>query len=320
MTDHELFWKSSGANFEHPGDQRHIEFIRDADLAIHDAQYSEEEYLAKVGWGHSPVSYVRDVAISANVRQLALFHHDPTHDDDWIDEMQSAFRAGLAQRNSPMKVFTAAEGLELTIEGQGSQHDIAGDSALRQRSILGGRVMVISPNEYDFTLIEHMLIEDGLILMPIADPESVGKRAAEFSPDLVILDSSLSVTNGRQVVQELRDATGVSALPIVLLTDSRHEIPDGESAKGEATDYLERPFSPPMLRSRVRAWLARTLSARVQQKQARVEPVGTDEPLDGTKGPSDSGYAKALSKTKLFRHLDAWPMPTGYCLDTRRIH
>ncbi len=304
VTDHEPFWKSSGADFEHPGDQRHIEFIRDADLVIHDAQYSEEEYRTKVGWGHSPVSYVMDVAVSANVRQLALFHHDPTHDDDWIDEMQSAFRAELAERNSSMKTFAAAEGMELTVEGQGSQHAIAGDSALRQRSILGGRVLVISPNEHDFTLIEHMLIEDGLILMPIADPEGVEKRAAEFSPDLVILDSSLSVTNGRQVVQQLRDATGEPALPIVLLTDGRHEIPDGEAAQGEATDYLERPFSPPMLRSRVRAWLARTLSAKVEQKQARVEPVETDERFDGTMGPSDARHAEALSKTKLFRHLE----------------
>ena len=81
VTDHEPFWKSSGPDFQHPGDQRHVEFIRDLDLLIHDAQYSEEEYETKVGWGHSPIGYVQDVALAAGVHRLALFHHDPTHDD-----------------------------------------------------------------------------------------------------------------------------------------------------------------------------------------------------------------------------------------------
>ena len=115
VTDHEPFWKSSGTQFQHPGDQRHVEFIRDADLVIHDAQYSEEEYQIKIGWGHSPIGCVMDVAGAAGVRKLALFHHDPTHDDDWVKGMEQDVREKLARRGSTMEVFTAAEGLELEI-------------------------------------------------------------------------------------------------------------------------------------------------------------------------------------------------------------
>jgi hypothetical protein len=55
VTDHEPFWHPTEHRFHHPGDQRHIEFLKGADLIIHDAQYTCEEYGSKVGWGHSPV-------------------------------------------------------------------------------------------------------------------------------------------------------------------------------------------------------------------------------------------------------------------------
>ena len=50
VTDHEPFWNSPGPVFHHPGDQRHIEFLKGADLVVHDAQYTSEEYRTKLGW------------------------------------------------------------------------------------------------------------------------------------------------------------------------------------------------------------------------------------------------------------------------------
>jgi Beta-lactamase superfamily domain len=58
-------------------DLRHAEFIDGADLLIHDAQYTAEEYPEKVGWGHSPVEYVVKLARYARVKRVALTHHDP---------------------------------------------------------------------------------------------------------------------------------------------------------------------------------------------------------------------------------------------------
>jgi phosphoribosyl 1,2-cyclic phosphodiesterase len=81
VTDHEPFWNPTHHAFQHPGDRRHIEFLQGADLVIHDAQYTQEEYRGKVGWGHSPIEYATDVALAAGAARLALFHHDPGHED-----------------------------------------------------------------------------------------------------------------------------------------------------------------------------------------------------------------------------------------------
>jgi len=62
-----------------------LELCDHADLVIHDAQYTEEEYRAKATWGHSTIGYAVHVAAAAGARQLALFHHDPQHTDDDID-------------------------------------------------------------------------------------------------------------------------------------------------------------------------------------------------------------------------------------------
>jgi len=62
-----------------------IEFARGADLLIHDAQYVHDEYVSRAkprkGWGHSTVDMAAEVAAKARVKRLALFHHEPTHDD-----------------------------------------------------------------------------------------------------------------------------------------------------------------------------------------------------------------------------------------------
>lgn len=62
----------------------------DADLLIHDAQYSAAEYPNHVGWGHSSLDDVLRFAKLARVRQLVTFHHDPSHSDEDIEAMIEA--------------------------------------------------------------------------------------------------------------------------------------------------------------------------------------------------------------------------------------
>jgi ribonuclease BN (tRNA processing enzyme) len=77
------------------GDQRLIRFCQDCDLLIHDAQYTTDEYLdvPYQGWGHSTPEMAALVAQKASAKQLALFHHDPLHDDAQIDEMEAQAQA-----------------------------------------------------------------------------------------------------------------------------------------------------------------------------------------------------------------------------------
>jgi phosphoribosyl 1,2-cyclic phosphodiesterase len=64
-----------------------VEFVQKVDLLILDTQYSETEYPGHRGWGHGCLANSVALAVNAGVRELALFHHDPSHDDDQIDRM-----------------------------------------------------------------------------------------------------------------------------------------------------------------------------------------------------------------------------------------
>lgn len=95
-------------------ERRLIEFARGADVLIHDAQYSEEDYDGadpKRGYGHSTPTMAVRVARGAQVGRLALFHHDPHYDDQAVAELERRARAAFPD------VITAREGLELRLDG-----------------------------------------------------------------------------------------------------------------------------------------------------------------------------------------------------------
>jgi len=70
-------------------ENRRVEdFFKEADLLIHDAQYTQQEYdSGKHGWGHSPIEYAIKAARRSAVKRLALFHHDPVRSDEQLDEL-----------------------------------------------------------------------------------------------------------------------------------------------------------------------------------------------------------------------------------------
>ncbi len=67
--------------------KRAIEFCSQADILIIDGQYTEKEYLTRKFWGHSTNIQAANFAKEANVGRLILTHHDPSHDDQFIDKM-----------------------------------------------------------------------------------------------------------------------------------------------------------------------------------------------------------------------------------------
>ncbi len=89
-------------------------FFQGADLLVHDAQYTRQEYeKGKIGWGHSPIEDAIAAAKRAGVKQLALFHHDPERSDDQLDAMAQTYCA--PELTSPMQVFFAREGQEIVL-------------------------------------------------------------------------------------------------------------------------------------------------------------------------------------------------------------
>ncbi len=88
-----------------------------ASLLVHDCQYTDAEYPDHLGWGHSRLSDTLEFARRTRVERLLLFHHDPLHCDDFLDE----FRAEAVSRwrslgGDEQQVEMAAERHELTVE------------------------------------------------------------------------------------------------------------------------------------------------------------------------------------------------------------
>lgn len=96
-------------------DERFLDFIREAGVLILDAQYDEAEYRAHVGWGHSCVEDAVDLAIRGGVRRLFLFHHDPSHTDERLDEMLAQGREFAAARGSSLQIDLAREGTSVDL-------------------------------------------------------------------------------------------------------------------------------------------------------------------------------------------------------------
>src|SRR6266496_3787927 len=74
-----------------------------------------EPYAQHIGWGHSSISSVVSLALDADVGKLLLFHHDPNHDDQMIDEMVEHARALVAKSGKPLEVEGAREGAEIPL-------------------------------------------------------------------------------------------------------------------------------------------------------------------------------------------------------------
>ena len=89
------------------------DFLRDVDVLIVDAQYTDEEYKEHIGWGHGSLSRVVSLALAAHARKLILFHHDPSHDDEKIDEMLEGARLLVLESGQAMEVEAAREGAEI---------------------------------------------------------------------------------------------------------------------------------------------------------------------------------------------------------------
>jgi phosphoribosyl 1,2-cyclic phosphodiesterase len=90
-------------------DRNILELIEGADLVIYDSTYTEAEFVCKVGWGHSTWNQGIKLCREAGAKRLALFHHEPDHDDIFMTALEREAQAVWAP------VFAAREGSTVTI-------------------------------------------------------------------------------------------------------------------------------------------------------------------------------------------------------------
>ena len=125
LSDHEPYfehvWREGAKppgrmdSIREEGDRRHAAFMQGADVVIHEAQYTPEEYPSKRNWGHSSYTYVVELAVVAGVRRLFLTHHDPSHDDEFMAKIEQRAQDLAKRLNSRLEVACAYEGCEIAL-------------------------------------------------------------------------------------------------------------------------------------------------------------------------------------------------------------
>lgn len=285
-TDHEPFWWTPSTpkepnRFDHPGDQRHLEFVSGADLLIHDAQYIDGEYPAKRGWGHSTIEYVTDLAIRGKVKQLSLFHHEPLHTDTWIRKQTERSRRRARAQGSEIKVFAAAEGFEVALPHRPAarvKRRVVRSSA-RPGPKPTGRIIVAGSDPEGMKEVHDALAPDGYKLTStyFADLTPAVKKVR---PDLLVFVGTGSEAMLLDIAEHVRSEPWGKQVPILVLSAAEGPGATGRLI-GNVTDVLSRPFSAPMLRARLRAWLGRTGMFEQQRTTPRPQPLVTSPSTEG---------------------------------------
>lgn len=286
-SDHEPHSPHAGegrADEAESGDLAHIEFIRDADLVIHDAQYTADEYPEKLGWGHSTIEYAVDVAIAANVRQLALYHHDPARTDEAVDGLIEAARQRVAKLGADLVVTGAAEGGAIELRGAANANKLGA-------FVPSGLVKPATRVSDEPMLIAGVSVDDRKLLMAAANADGITNisqvpmemlKAAvkDGHPSLIVLGDADGV-DPVALCAELRALGPDDGLPIIVIADQSRVPADAGEAAG-VTDWLTRPYSLQYARSRLRAWMMRSmlrwrkaaLPENEKERQAAVERLG----------------------------------------------
>ncbi|MEK6710696.1 MAG: response regulator [Nitrospinota bacterium] len=254
----------------HLQDRRHVEFMKGADLLIHDAQYTLGEYPAKISWGHSPFEKATDYAIAAGVKQLALFHHDPLRTDEDLDRHAKAANERARSGAQGLKVIAAAEGQEIELpEGEPRRRPAVPDSSSAWLSAgaarPSGTILIVDDDPLMVRLLEKSLEDENAIRFVTAhDGEAALQLAAKDPPVLILLDWFMPKMDGLEVCRALRgnEDPRLRNVPILMVTGKGLAEQDVQNCfDAGASDYLTKKFSPTQLRSRVRSWLLRGVRA-----------------------------------------------------------
>jgi CheY-like chemotaxis protein len=267
LVDHEPFaddlWRAGAEpglieSILHDGDRRHARFMADADLVIHDGQYTPEEYPSKKTWGHSTYDYVVQIAAAAGVRRVALTHHDPGHDDRAVEEIERKAQSLAVQLDSELNVFCAFEGCEIVLEPRSALKPFVAQAPL-QPSVAQRRFRILAVDDQSdmLILIVRALEAEQYIVSTATNGADALRMIDERMPDLLVLDYKMAGMDGMAVMKALRAKHETERLPVLMLTAMTDEPSTRAGFDAGVTDYVTKPFSIPQLTARVRACLAR---------------------------------------------------------------
>jgi phosphoribosyl 1,2-cyclic phosphodiesterase len=99
--------KKSNVNVEEENGKI-LSFIQDADIVVHDTQYTDEEYKTHIGWGHASYEYAVEFATNAKAKKVVFYHYDPVNTDKQLKKIEKYYA-----RKAKIKTLMAKEGMIL---------------------------------------------------------------------------------------------------------------------------------------------------------------------------------------------------------------
>jgi len=258
--DHEPYSRhlASGRGEITGQDLRHAEFLKDADLLIHDAQYTAAEYPSKVGWGHSSVEYVVKLARHAGVKKIALTHHDPLRDDEGVDRMVECAHAELRDDASAPEVFGAAEGQLIEFKPsprkifRRATREFAATTPMEPALVEHAVLLGIADAGMAAALSEEIRAE-GIRTQFFSGVDEACDLIAKAQPSLAILEHDIPRIDGLTTCRAIREHEG-DQLPVVVIA-AREDQAAGAAAG--VTEWLIKPFESSYARTKIRAWVLR---------------------------------------------------------------
>ena len=242
-------------------DDAHARFVAGADLLIHDAQYLASEYDDHVGWGHSTVEYVIDIAWRADVARVALYHHDPNRTDDEVDDLVARARAHAAASGYGGEIFAAEEGMSIELRSDAGRSDRpaqpAATSALAPHST---SVVVFARSPEIAHALGAAAGSEHLDLVITDDLHSAFEAVRSRRPGIVLVEA-IDDDAGFDLVAAIRglEAPYGNDVPVIAVgAASARWRPDAEETS--ITEWLVWPASEFYLRTKVRAWLLRRVA------------------------------------------------------------
>lgn len=263
-SDHEPFSRSlaSGKGEILGQDRQHCEFLAGADLVIHDAQFTLNEYHSKIGWGHSTVEYAVAMCRAAGAAQLALTHHDPLRTDDAIEQIVKNTLGDQEGIVPAPHIFAAAEGqvLELKASEEASPSPRQAMSSepwiLDAPALVNPTLLMAVEDRVAAQTIRQAAQADDIVVLEAASFAEALATERSVQPSLIILERRRGDSDALELFKKVRGAEEGRAdeIPIIIVADDEEAL---AWTKAGVTDWLIKPFSSAYARTRIRASLLR---------------------------------------------------------------
>ena len=251
-------------------DKRYAQFVAGADLVIHDAQYTAEDFPAKAGWGHSSVEYAIRVCEEAGVARIALTHHDPGRSDAQTDAIVAEARRKARERGSALEIAAAAEGETIELAGRSHAGRPAQPPQFPAQTAIdmaaASRPVLVCVNDSGMqALLSEAMAEERLSVERAENEAGLVRLVSELRPSLVLLEHAPGDLDAIHAVRAIRAEEGLEPVKVPIVVIAREPqagVPESESA----TDWLVWPITPSYARAKIRAWVLRTASRHIRAR------------------------------------------------------